>query len=125
VPFSKAVTFPWTPYFHDAYALEGVLGLFKRAHAAGLKGITVFPADSPMGRVLVAACDGIACQVGRGRGRSSGVNHAQAQHCLERVEVAIVVQQLVALAQTQGGDEAINSLPDRVAPRPQAAIVSR
>jgi hypothetical protein len=49
-------------------ALEGVLGLFQRAHAAGLKGLTVFPADSPMGRVLVAdsgaACDGIACQVG-------------------------------------------------------------
>ena len=62
------MTFPWTPYFHDAYALEGVLGLFQRAHAAGLKGLTVFPADSPMGRVLVAdsgaACDGIACQVG-------------------------------------------------------------
>jgi len=48
------------------HALEGVLGLFERAHAVGLKGLTVFPADSPMGRILVAdrACDGIACQVG-------------------------------------------------------------
>jgi hypothetical protein len=44
-----------------------VLGLFERAHKAGLKGLTVFPANSPMGQVLVAdsgaACDALACQV--------------------------------------------------------------
>jgi len=40
-----------------------VLGLFERAYAAGLKGLTVFPANSPMGQVLLAdsgaACDGL------------------------------------------------------------------
>ena len=58
---SKTINLP------AGYGFEGVLGLFERAHAAGLKGLTVFPANSPMGRVLLAdsgaACDGIACQV--------------------------------------------------------------
>jgi ribonucleoside-diphosphate reductase alpha chain len=58
---SKTVNLP------AGYTFEGVLALFERAHAAGLKGLTVFPANSPMGRVLVAdsgaACDGIACQL--------------------------------------------------------------
>ena len=59
---SKTVNLP------AGYSFGGVLGLFERAHAAGLKGLTVFPANSPMGQVLLAdsgaACDGIACQVG-------------------------------------------------------------
>jgi hypothetical protein len=53
-----------------------VLRLFKCAHAAGLKGLTVVPADSPMKRVLVAdsgaACDGLACQVGEDEGAVQG-----------------------------------------------------
>ena len=57
---SKTVNLP------AGYGFEGVLGLFQRAHAVGLKGLTVFPANSPTGRVLLAdsgaACDGIACQ---------------------------------------------------------------
>jgi ribonucleoside-diphosphate reductase alpha chain len=58
---SKTVNLP------PGYGFEGVLGLFERAHTAGLKGLTVFPANSPMGQVLVAdsgaACDALACQV--------------------------------------------------------------
>ncbi|MGC9983509.1 MAG: adenosylcobalamin-dependent ribonucleoside-diphosphate reductase [Polyangia bacterium] len=58
---SKTVNLP------PGYDFKSVLRLFERAHAAGLKGLTVFPADSPIGRVLVAdsgaACDGLACQV--------------------------------------------------------------
>ena len=57
--------------------------------------------------------------------RRSGVNHTQAEHGLERVKVAIIVQQFVSLAQTQRGDQAVDGLPDRVAPRPQAALVAR
>jgi len=38
---SKTVNLP------AGYSFEGVLGLFERAYAAGLKGLTVFPANSP------------------------------------------------------------------------------
>jgi hypothetical protein len=34
------------------------------------------------------------------------------------------VQQFVSLAQTQRGDQAVDGLPDRVAPRPQAEVVN-
>jgi len=57
---SKTVNLP------AGYSFERVLGLFARAHAAGLKGLTVFPASSPLGRVLVAdsgaTCDALVCQ---------------------------------------------------------------
>jgi len=57
---SKTVNLP------AGYSFEGVLGLFERAYAAGLKGLTVFPPTAPWAKfcwpTAARACDGIACQ---------------------------------------------------------------
>jgi hypothetical protein len=53
------------------------------------------------------------------------MHHLQVQEFLERVEVAVVVEQGVILLDAERGDETVNGLSNRSASRAKPAVVAR
>jgi len=47
----------------------------------------------------------------------------KAQYPLEGIEIAITVQEFVSRLQTEGGNQTINRLPNRIAPISQVTII--
>jgi hypothetical protein len=67
---------------------------------------------------------GVVHQVASYRLGESGMNDAQSQDLFERVEVAVAVEQGVAVDDAEGGDEAVDGLTDSEPACSQMAIVS-
>jgi len=53
------------------------------------------------------------------------MNHSQPEGLLKRVEVAIVVQECMAVLKAERRDQTVDRAPDRVALRPQRSIMLR
>ncbi len=79
------------------------------------------------GKVEVHTC--WVADVGKRRGAStifdSRMHHAQAEQLLERIEVAVTVQQRMTATETERRDQAVDGLANGPPPGTQSAVVPR